>query len=91
MHSLLPLSLILCTFQSIYALKAPFEVRTNTHPSNSLVRRANVTVPIANNGNTQYIANITLAGQTVRVLLDTGSSDLWVNFQGSFLASKQPK
>jgi hypothetical protein len=34
--------------------------------------------PIANTHNAEYISNITLGGQTIAVMLDTGSSDLWV-------------
>lgn len=83
MHSLLPLSLCLTAFNLVNALKFPVEVRTGSHPTSTLARRAKTTIPIANNGNAQYIANITLAGETVRVLLDTGSSDLWVNFEGT--------
>ncbi|KAG7088168.1 hypothetical protein E1B28_012189 [Marasmius oreades] len=36
-----------------------------------------------NLGNAQYVTNITLGGVPMSVLLDTGSSDLWVNFPGS--------
>ncbi|KIY46723.1 acid protease, partial [Fistulina hepatica ATCC 64428] len=37
-------------------------------------------VSISNNGNAVYTANVTLGGVSVRLLLDTGSSDLWVSF-----------
>jgi len=83
MHSLIPLSFILTIFSLVDALIFPFEVRSASQPSSKLVRRANSTIPISNNGNAEYFANITLAGQTVRVMLDTGSSDLWVNFPGT--------
>jgi len=33
---------------------------------------------IANTHNAEYISNITLGGQSIAVMLDTGSSDLWV-------------
>lgn len=75
MHSLIPLSLVLSilhSFSSVHALKVPFQVRTGNHPTSGLTRRANTTIPISNNGNAQYIANITLGGETVRVLIDTG-------------------
>jgi len=66
----------------------PFNVRVNPSRSNRLQGRANISgqtvttgntsVPIANSGNVEYISNITLGGQTIAVMLDTGSSDLWV-------------
>lgn len=40
-------------------------------------------MPTTNIGNAQYIANFTIGGTTTRLLLDTGSSDLWVNFPGT--------
>jgi len=73
------------------AIKFPFNVRTvNNQSPNSLHRRANITgqsigntsVPIANTQNAEYIANITIGGQTIPVMLDTGSSDLWVTGTG---------
>ncbi|KAK0202037.1 aspartic peptidase A1 [Desarmillaria ectypa] len=80
MHSLIPLSLILTIFDSVaHAVKLPLHVRTTNQPR-SLGRRANTTIPVSNYGNAQYYSNITIAGQEVSVLLDSGSSDLWVNF-----------
>jgi hypothetical protein len=96
-HSLLlPVYLlaILCDLSPLAsALKFPVHGRTLTQDiEQPFARRAdvsgtsplkgNVTVPIANSHNAQYISNITLGGITVPVLLDTGSSDLWVNFVG---------
>jgi predicted aspartyl protease len=81
MHSLIPLSLFLTVLDVVHAVKLPFQVRTSTTPPpHRLGRRA---VPIANNGNAAYISNLTLAGTTVSVILDTGSSDLWVSFPGT--------
>jgi hypothetical protein len=90
MLSKIPLSLFLTIFH-VYpslAIKFPFEARTLTDSSLGLNRRANVSVssttsnltgvPVSNIHNVQYVSNITLGGQTVRVMLDTGSSDLWV-------------
>lgn len=34
---------------------------------------------LVNNGNLDYLANMTLGGQLVQVQIDTGSSDLWVS------------
>ncbi|KAJ7078652.1 aspartic peptidase A1 [Mycena epipterygia] len=81
MHSLISLSLILTVLDVVHAVKIPFHVRTSsTTPAHRLGRR---TVPISNNGNAEYISNITLSGTTVSVILDTGSSDLWVSFPGT--------
>ncbi|KIM43280.1 hypothetical protein M413DRAFT_444096 [Hebeloma cylindrosporum] len=80
MRSLIPLSLLLTIFDpAVNALKFPFEVRfPHPTPSSSLNRRS--PLPVRNIGNAQYVSNITLAGQTLPVLLDTGSSDLWAHF-----------
>ncbi|TFK70925.1 acid protease [Pluteus cervinus] len=85
MHSLIPLSLLLFLPLQSYAFGVHFEVRV-THPSGNharLSKRANATIPISNTGNAQYVANITLGGVQLPVLLDTGSSDLWVHFPGT--------
>ncbi|KAJ6584096.1 aspartic peptidase A1 [Mycena vulgaris] len=81
MRSLISLSLILTVLNVVHAVKLPFYVRTSSStPAHRLGRR---TVPIANNGNAEYMSNITIAGTTVSVILDTGSSDLWVSFPGT--------
>ncbi|KAJ7143497.1 aspartic peptidase A1 [Mycena crocata] len=86
MHSLIPLSLFLAVFDVVHAVKVPFTVRTSsTTPSHRLGRR---TIPISNNGNAEYMSNITLGGTTVAVILDTGSSDLWVNFPSTVPTTK---
>lgn len=76
-----PLSLVLAIFHSYAsAVIFPVEVRTDL---SSLDRRADSsssTIPLTNTGNAQYIANVTIGGTQVRVIVDTGSSDLWVNF-----------
>jgi len=82
MHSLIPLSLLLAVFDSFLlsnALKIPFHVVHTS--SNSLARRDGT--PLTNQNNAQYIANVTIGGQVARVIIDTGSSDLWVNFPGT--------
>jgi hypothetical protein len=81
---IIPLSLISAIFDCyalVSALKFPSEIRADS-PSHSLSRRGslNETIALTNTGNAQYIANVTIAGQQVRVIIDTGSSDLWVNF-----------
>jgi len=77
MRSFIPLSLVLLLdLQLSEAVKFPFRVRY-THAS--LTRRANSSsINVANTFNAEYISNITLGGRTIPVLLDTGSSDLWV-------------
>ncbi|KAJ8518401.1 hypothetical protein ONZ45_g4523 [Pleurotus djamor] len=86
MHLLLPLSLLLAvldTAHQIHAVKIPFQVRTLVGPSSTvdrLGRRATNNVPIKNIHNSQYVSNITIAGKDVALLLDTGSSDMWVSF-----------
>lgn len=85
---------LLSLFQldSASALSLPFQ-GTSVHPSRalSLARRADPStpkIPISNTHNAQYIANVTLGGQPTPVLLDTGSSDLWVNFRSTIPPNK---
>ncbi|KAI0070498.1 aspartic peptidase A1 [Panus rudis PR-1116 ss-1] len=66
----------------VNAARISFQVRTpSTLPSSrQLYSRANApgVIPIHNTRNAEYISNITLGGREIPVLLDTGSSDLWV-------------
>ncbi|KAF4617111.1 hypothetical protein D9613_005969 [Agrocybe pediades] len=80
MRSLLPLSLFLTLFDTtVYAYVFPFHVQfPRTDSTSSLTRRTPLNV--SNIANAQYVSNITLGGVTLSVLLDTGSSDLWVHF-----------
>ncbi|KAF8906169.1 aspartic peptidase domain-containing protein [Mucidula mucida] len=84
LHSLIPLSLLLSFIDScVYGVHLPVQIRTSNQPRTLSTfgrRAANTTIPVGNYGNAQYFANITIAGEQVAVLLDTGSSDLWVNF-----------
>ncbi|EAU86015.1 hypothetical protein CC1G_11687 [Coprinopsis cinerea okayama7 len=75
---LLPLSLLLALLQQSWAVRIPFTVKFTDKPTASLTRRARL--DIGNTGNAQYVANISIAGNEVPVLLDSGSSDLWVHF-----------
>ncbi|KAF9464127.1 aspartic peptidase domain-containing protein [Collybia nuda] len=77
MRTLIPFPLALAIFHSCHGLKLPFEVHI-TNPTARIQRRASM--PISNTGNAQYIGNITLGGVLSRVMLDTGSSDLWAAF-----------
>ena len=60
------------------AVKFPFTVRTTT--SSNLYRRAdiagqstrNISLPVGNIHNAEYISNITIGGKTAAVMLDTG-------------------
>ncbi|TCD70766.1 hypothetical protein EIP91_001796 [Steccherinum ochraceum] len=75
----------------VNAVRLPFQVRTtnpfgsNSSSLSSLSRRSHskrgpssATIPVHNTHNAEYISNITLGGRQIPVLLDTGSSDLWV-------------
>ncbi|KAH0585943.1 Pregnancy-associated glycoprotein 2 [Termitomyces sp. J132] len=78
MRSIIPFALLLTTFDATYGIRLPFEVRTDTPPSH--ISRRSTNIGVKNLGNAQYIGNVTIGGVQARVLLDTGSSDLWVNF-----------
>ncbi|KDQ62634.1 hypothetical protein JAAARDRAFT_54556 [Jaapia argillacea MUCL 33604] len=91
MRSLIQLCLFFLALDRVHSIKFPFHVRSTTgfsrHHTNGHGRRATIngtttanpgTVPIANTHNAEYITNITLNGVSVPVMLDTGSSDLWV-------------
>jgi len=69
---------------SSYAIRIPLTGHvTNT---STIVRRG---IAIKNTANVQYTADITVAGTDYPVLLDTGSSDLWV-YWGPEPAKYQP-
>ena len=70
MRSFISLSLVLTIFDShVNALSFPFDVRF-AEPAPSITRRE--VSPIRNIGNAQYVSNVTVAGVTLPVLLDTG-------------------
>ncbi|CCM06639.1 uncharacterized protein FIBRA_08920 [Fibroporia radiculosa] len=79
MRHLLPLCL-LCFLHSANALRFPIHARSASTSSSRLTRRANndTLLNVKNTQNSEYITNITLGGREIPVLLDTGSSDLWV-------------
>ncbi|KAF9220898.1 acid protease [Gyrodon lividus] len=63
------------------AVKIPFSVHPHHWQASSHIPRqssANSTVPVGNTRNEFYYTNITLGGRQISVMLDTGSSDLWV-------------
>ncbi|KAL1743093.1 aspartic peptidase domain-containing protein [Schizophyllum fasciatum] len=61
------------------AFHVRMEGRTRA-PSPSLARRGNLagSSPLKNSADISYYTNVTLGGQDFEVLIDTGSSDLWV-------------
>ncbi|KAI0755225.1 aspartic peptidase A1 [Daedaleopsis nitida] len=78
MRSFLPVfSLLLELALEVRALTVDFHVRQRAHALNARADGPN-TIPVANTRNSEYISNITLGGREIPVLLDTGSSDLWV-------------
>ncbi|TFY75629.1 hypothetical protein EWM64_g8384 [Hericium alpestre] len=76
-----PLPLLLLV-QTACAIRIPVTGRTTSildSRSQALHKRASVIgVPIRNSDNIQYIGNITLNDSPFSVVLDTGSSDLWI-------------
>ncbi|KAG2344494.1 acid protease [Suillus weaverae] len=84
MHSFITLSFFssLCSL-SVLALRIPFDVHVQTPASNPTAHfprqsSSNSIVPVGNTQNSFYYTNIMLGGQNISVMLDTGSSDLWV-------------
>lgn len=84
MLSLISIPFILSLLHDVHvnALIAPFTVNVGNPPSPSRIQRR-APIPISNTGNAQYVSNITIGGVDIPVLLDTGSSDLWVHFPGT--------
>jgi hypothetical protein len=70
-HIAIPFALLLTLFHPTFAVRLPFHVRTTLRPRADITT-GNSTIPVANTRNAQYISNITLGGQPVPVLLDTG-------------------
>ena len=71
--SLSLLSLFLGPASSVYAATFPIRVRTSFNPSSHLQSRASPNdIPVHNTHNAEYIANVTLGGRDIPVLLDTG-------------------
>jgi predicted aspartyl protease len=87
MRSLLSPSFLLALFAACPtdAARFPFTARTTT---SSLFRRAdisgqstrNISVPVTNIHNAEYISNITVGGKTIAVMLDTGRCAVYKNF-----------
>ena len=64
---------VLCLIHAVHAVSFPFEVHhtpSRRSTGSSLEKRSNL--PIKNIANSVYVSNITLGGQTVPVMLDTG-------------------
>ncbi|PBK97380.1 acid protease [Armillaria gallica] len=69
---------LLCLASYSSGLQLKIEGQRNVRPG--LLRRGNMdgTVSLSNNVNLDYYMNLTLGGQLFTVMIDTGSSDLWV-------------
>ncbi|KAI0771200.1 acid protease [Trametes elegans] len=79
MRSLLPvLSFLVLLAAHGRALNLAVNVRQRAAAALAARADGQNVVPVANTRNSEYIANITLGGRQIPVLLDTGSSDLWV-------------
>ncbi|KAN0087502.1 Aspartic peptidase domain containing protein [Tylopilus felleus] len=74
MRSLPLIHSFVCSFFSLSALAVsiPFYHHLPRQSSNSSV------IPVGNTQNAFYYSNITLSGRQISVMLDIGSSDLWV-------------
>ncbi|KAL0565110.1 hypothetical protein V5O48_016923 [Marasmius crinis-equi] len=96
MRSFIPLSLLFLVADYSFAVTIPFKVLLPTEEQHVAARRSNSRIMrrgtgsmgLQNIGNAQYVTNITLGGVDMAVLLDTGSSDLWVNFPSTAPSSK---
>ncbi|KAJ7745563.1 aspartic peptidase domain-containing protein [Mycena maculata] len=79
---LLPASLLSFILLSDFAcaLRLDFEGRRIPANRRGLARRSSPlgSTSLADSADTQYTTNITVGGQPFQVLIDTGSSDLWV-------------
>jgi len=80
-------SLLLCAFLSsfVHALRADC-ASTACSPLSFQTRDTGSGIPLNNIADLSYYVQITLGGQAFSVLVDTGSSDLWV--AGSVVASE---
>ncbi|KAI9573666.1 aspartic peptidase domain-containing protein [Boletus coccyginus] len=65
---------------SALAVSIPFSLRTSDATHHHLPRQSSNSsvLPVGNTQNAFYYTNITLGGRQISVMLDTGSSDLWV-------------
>ncbi|KAI1794123.1 acid protease [Ganoderma leucocontextum] len=74
------LSFLLDDLPIAQAIHLPLRARMGGFGDGGLTRRASLTgtPDLTNQGNMQYQTNITLNGQEFQVLIDTGSSDLYV-------------
>ncbi|EKM51671.1 uncharacterized protein PHACADRAFT_261948 [Phanerochaete carnosa HHB-10118-sp] len=75
------LAIVFASLSVAHALNLDIRVRSTFSQHALYARDNNSIIPVANTRNAEYIANITLGGREIPVLLDTGSSDLWVTGQ----------
>ena len=66
------LSLFIASPSCVQAVNIPVRVRTSYNPHNALISRDGHQTPVHNTRNAEYIANVTLGGRNIPVLLDTG-------------------
>ncbi|KAK0441622.1 aspartic peptidase domain-containing protein [Armillaria borealis] len=71
---------LLCLAGYSSGLQLKIEGQRNVRPRHELLRRGNMdaTVALSNDADLTYNMNLTLGGQPFTVMIDTGSSDLWV-------------
>ncbi|KAK0243959.1 aspartic peptidase domain-containing protein [Armillaria nabsnona] len=71
---------LLCLASYCSGLQLKIEGQRNVRPGHELLRRGNTdgTVSLSNHADLSYYTNLTLGGQLFTVMIDTGSSDLWV-------------
>lgn len=65
-------SLFLASATSVHAFDISVRVRTPASTNGLNTRASSSIIPVANTHNAEYIANITLGGREIPVLLDTG-------------------
>lgn len=76
-------SLLLASVSVVHAVNFSVRVRSSFASDTLQARDSNTTIPVHNTHNAEYIANITLGGREIPVLLDTGRyvriyrSQLW--------------
>lgn len=66
------LALVLASLSVAHALNLDIRVRSTFNQHALYARDNNSIIPVSNTRNAEYIANITLGGREIPVLLDTG-------------------
>ena len=63
---------VLASLSVVHAINFDVRVRTSLQPNALRARDNSNIIPVSNTRNAEYIANITLGGRQIPVLLDTG-------------------